>query len=98
MPIFGNATNSRIHITSSLVNCILSIEISFSCIYKKGGENMTSYTLHQLPMVLRYVASNNVSKVLQIIDSEYGKGIDSYNRFLDKCRQCNNDAYPSYLN
>ena len=51
---------------------------------------MSSYTLHQLPMVLRYVAPNNVSKVLQVIDS--------YNRFLDKCRQCNNDAYPSYLN
>lgn len=59
---------------------------------------MSSYTLHQLPMVLRYVAPNNVSKVLQVIDSEYGKGIDSYNRFLDKCRQYNNDAYPSYLN
>lgn len=60
---------------------------------------MNSYTLHQLPiMVLRYVAPNNVPKVLQIIDSEYSKGIDSYNQFLDKCRQCNNDAYLSYLN
>lgn len=58
---------------------------------------MTSYTLHQLPMVLKYVDPNNVSKVLQVIDSEYAKGAESYNQFLDKCRQCNDDAYPSYL-
>ena len=58
---------------------------------------MSSYTLHQLPMVLRYVAPNNVSKVLQVIDSEYGKGTESYNQFLDKCRHSNYDAYPSYL-
>ena len=48
---------------------------------------MTSYTLHQLPMVLKYVDPNNVSKVLQVIDSEYAKGAESYNQFLDKCRQ-----------
>lgn len=58
---------------------------------------MTSYTLHQLPMVLKYVDPNNVSKVLQVIDSEYAKGAESYNQFLDKCRHINDDAYPSYL-
>ena len=58
---------------------------------------MSSYILHQLPMVLRYVDLNNASNVLRVIDSEYAKGTESYNQFLDKCRHSNDDAYPSYL-
>lgn len=58
---------------------------------------MSSYTLKQLPIILRNVELKDVPKVLQIIDSEYAKGAESYNQFLDKCRHINDDAYPSYL-
>jgi len=58
---------------------------------------MSTYTLHQLPVILHNVELKDVSKVLRMIDSEYAKGIDSYNQFLDKCRHSNDDAYPAYL-
>lgn len=58
---------------------------------------MSSYTLKQLPVILRNFELKDVPKVLQIIDSEYAKGAESYNQFLDKCRHINDDAYPSYL-
>lgn len=58
---------------------------------------MSSYTLKQLPVILKSVELKDVSKVLRVIDSEYAKGADSYNQFLDKCRHTNDDAYPAYL-
>lgn len=58
---------------------------------------MSSYTLKHLPIILRNVELKDVSKVLRVIDSEYAKGTESYNQFLDKCRHSNDDAYPSYL-
>ena len=59
---------------------------------------MSTYTLHQLPIILRYVNASDAPKVLRKIESEYRKGVDFYNQLLDKCRHATDDAYPSYLN
>ena len=58
---------------------------------------MSTHTLH-LPVILRHVTTSDVPNVLRKIESEYGKGVDSYNQFLDKHRHATDDAYPSYLN
>jgi len=56
---------------------------------------MHSFVLKQFPVILRNVGPTNASKMLQKLNSEYGKGIDEYNRFIDAHRS--GDAYPSYL-
>lgn len=78
-----------------LSNCTLPVDISFIGYQLKGGENMHTFILKQFPMILRSVDPTNASKILGKLNSEYGKGIDEYNRFIDAHRS--GDAYPSYL-
>ena len=56
---------------------------------------MHTFILKQLPLILRNVGPTNASKILVKLNSEYGKGIDDYNRFIEAHRS--GDAYPSYL-
>lgn len=52
---------------------------------------MHTFILKQLPLILRNVGPTNASKILVKLNSEYGKGIDEYNRFIDAHRS--GDAY-----
>ena len=56
---------------------------------------MHTFVLKQFPSILRSVDPTNASKMLEKLNSEYEKGIDEYNRFIDTHRS--GDAYPSYL-
>ena len=56
---------------------------------------MHTFILKQLPLILRSVGPTNASKILVKLNSEYEKGSDEYNQFIEAHRY--GDAYPSYL-
>lgn len=70
----------------------------FFDITMRGGENMSSFILKQYPILLRNMNMGSSFKALQKLESRYEEGIDSYNQFIDECRNHTSDAYPSYLN
>lgn len=56
---------------------------------------MHTFVLKQFPSILRSVGPTNASKMLGKLNSEYEKGVDEYNHFIEEHRS--GDAYPSYL-
>lgn len=62
------------------------------------SSSTNAFLIKHVPMLMRNADFNSIGKILNTVGAKYEEGSDVYNQFLDECRQCNDDAYPSYLN